>query len=653
MARTGKVRFVFASAIALLVVCGIATYTTFFYFQTSERWVSHTQEVRGVMGDLEAALSRAGRARMTYLILGEDSALSDYRASVSQLPGLVRRLRELASDNPIQVANSAELDSVIGQRLAMWEDSIARKQQGQTIDLPEMVRQNLSLTGQSEAISTKIRMEETRLLESRRQIAHQRFVLASAMVVASFGFALLLLSVYHRSLKRQLQAREEAEQTARLAYEREAALRPQEERFRLFIDAVKDYAIITLDAKGHVSSWNQGAERLKGYTASEILGKHYSKFHPAEEVQAGKPQRELEIATREGRVEDEGWRVRKDGSRFWANVLMSAIRDQSGQLIGFAKVTRDFTERMRVHSALQRSNVELAAEISERTTAEQRLAASEQSLRELSLRLLSTQDEERRRIGRELHDSLGQYLAMLKLNLDSMSSAAPGGSNGSAQQLAECIRLAEEAIREMRTISYLLYPPMLEELGLKSAIPWYLEGFSKRSNIRTSFEADPDLGRLSREKELALFRVLQESLTNVHRHSGSSDASIRLSAADGTVVLEIRDTGKGIPSGLLEQSGEDWMGSLGWDYAGWTSACGSSEASWRFPPLQVGRSYEPSCQSDKRQHWWNRHRPSFLRIRLIRAALREHMQPTRRTLSAFPSPDTLSSCNVLSGASSR
>lgn len=104
---------------------------------------------------------------------------------------------------------------------------------------------------------------------------------------------------------------------------------------------------------------------------------------------------------------------------------------------------------------------------------------------------------------------------------------------------------------------------MLEEVGLKSAIPWYLEGFSQRSNIQTKFDVDPDFGRMSRDVELALFRVLQESLTNVHRHSGSSTADIRLAKPNGQVILEIKDNGKGIAVKLLEQSDEDWMGALG------------------------------------------------------------------------------------------
>jgi PAS domain S-box-containing protein len=128
----------------------------------------------------------------------------------------------------------------------------------------------------------------------------------------------------------------------------EEALRQSEQRLRLMIDSVQDYAIFMLDAEGHVTSWNTGAERIKGYTADEIVGKHFSAFYSSEDTASGKPQRELEIALREGRVEDEGWRVRKDRTQFWANVIITALFDKSGVLRGYVKVTRDLTERRRV-----------------------------------------------------------------------------------------------------------------------------------------------------------------------------------------------------------------------------------------------------------------------------------------------------------------
>jgi two-component system NarL family sensor kinase len=153
---------------------------------------------------------------------------------------------------------------------------------------------------------------------------------------------------------------------------------------------------------------------------------------------------------------------------------------------------------------------------------------------------------------------------MLKMNLDSLeASLGPHQANGAGQDLSQCIRLAEDSLKEVRTISYLLYPPMLEEMGLKSAIPWYLDGFSKRSAIATNFEVETGFGRLAPDVELAFFRVLQESLTNVHRHSGSSTASVRLSLANGAVVLQVQDKGNGIPTKLMEESGQDWLGSLG------------------------------------------------------------------------------------------
>ncbi len=124
---------------------------------------------------------------------------------------------------------------------------------------------------------------------------------------------------------------------------------------RLLLDAVTDYAIFTLDAEGHVASWNTGAERLKGYTPDEIIGRHFSVFYPESDVRAHRPERVLEVARLEGRVEDEGWRVRKDGSRFWANVVVTPIRAEDGALVGFAKVTRDLSERRRAESALHQS----------------------------------------------------------------------------------------------------------------------------------------------------------------------------------------------------------------------------------------------------------------------------------------------------------
>ena len=143
----------------------------------------------------------------------------------------------------------------------------------------------------------------------------------------------------------------------------EEELRQSEERFRLMVENVVDYAILMLDPEGRVVSWNAGAERIKGYRAEEIIGQHFSRFYPREDIERGKPQQELEVATAKGRIEDEGWRVRKDGSTFWANVIITALRDESGALRGFGKVTRDMTERKLAEEALLQ-----AKEVAERAS---------------------------------------------------------------------------------------------------------------------------------------------------------------------------------------------------------------------------------------------------------------------------------------------
>jgi signal transduction histidine kinase len=173
---------------------------------------------------------------------------------------------------------------------------------------------------------------------------------------------------------------------------------------------------------------------------------------------------------------------------------------------------------------------------------------AEESLRGLSVRLLELQDQERRKFSRELHDSLGQYLVGVKMNLTMLSNSI------SANPLVtESLDLLDQAITETRTISHLLHPPLLDETGFESAARWYVEGFAKRSGIPTSLDIPDNLGRLAESVELALFRVLQESLTNVHRHSKSLRADVSLRLFKNEVVLRIRDYGKGIPTDVMDR----------------------------------------------------------------------------------------------------
>jgi signal transduction histidine kinase len=187
----------------------------------------------------------------------------------------------------------------------------------------------------------------------------------------------------------------------------------------------------------------------------------------------------------------------------------------------------------------------LAAELTAREQAERIARDSEDSLRRLTGRLLQLQDAERRKFSRELHDSLGQYLAGVKMNLDMFATRREDSL------IEEAIQLVEHSIAETRTISHLLHPPLLDEAGLSSAARWYLEGFAQRSGIEVKVHLPEDVGRLPRPVALGLFRILQESLTNIHRHSGSAKAEVVLGVFPDQVVLEVRDYGKGITLELL------------------------------------------------------------------------------------------------------
>jgi PAS domain S-box-containing protein len=178
---------------------------------------------------------------------------------------------------------------------------------------------------------------------------------------------------------------------------------------------------------------------------------------------------------------------------------------------------------------------------------------SEESVRHLSVRLLRAQDAERRRIGRELHDSAGQYLAALQMNLDTLLEDKEQTSPAGRLKLSESLALVHQCSAEIRTLSYLLHPPLLEDAGLVPTVNWFVEGFVKRSGIQVTVEMQSDIGRLNSSIELALFRIIQECLTNTHRHSNSKTAAIGIDLADGTLVLKIKDQGVGIPPGKLSR----------------------------------------------------------------------------------------------------
>jgi signal transduction histidine kinase len=223
-------------------------------------------------------------------------------------------------------------------------------------------------------------------------------------------------------------------------------------------------------------------------------------------------------------------------------------------------------ERLRGIAQLQQKAVALETEIAERRLVEEKLRRSQSelkslveqrtaALRQLSSRLLNLQDTERRRIARELHDSLGQYLVALKLNVEILRR-----SPAQVELWSQSEELMERCIAEVRTLSYLLHPPTMDAVGIASAARWYVEGFGLRSGLKLTLDAPNDPVRLPDAIELALFRVLQEALTNVHRHSGASTADILIRRSSGQVILEVNDNGYGMSQEMLDRFREAGTG---------------------------------------------------------------------------------------------
>lgn len=446
----------------------------------------------------------------------------------------------------------------------------------------------------------------------------------------------------------------------------EDALHASESLWEQLVSSVREYAIFLLDTDGHVASWNSGAAAIKGYTPDEIIGRPISVFYTSEEIAQGEPGHNLKMAELHGHHYSEGWRVRKDGSRFWAEIVFTAIFDRQHRLQGFAKITRDTTEqklsrekiayqarliedtsdalfstdknyfiktwnraaeslfgytaeevvkrsareimraqmreesRLAIHhqlisdgywrgevvyldrscnpmtvlvsisatrdaegqrdgyvivcrdvtewkkteERLREFNLELEVQVAQKTEA---ITQQNAELRALASHLQNVREEERAAIAREVHDELGQQLTGLKMDLSWIAKRLKTGDLPSAEpKLQSTMQLLDTTIRTVRKIATELRPSILDDLGLLAAIDWHSQEFEKRSGIKTTFHTNLTNLHPTPDQSIGLFRICQEALTNVARHSMAAHVLITLNQAGEELLLRIADDGRGL-----------------------------------------------------------------------------------------------------------
>ncbi|HKW16452.1 MAG TPA: CHASE3 domain-containing protein [Terriglobales bacterium] len=503
----------FAVAVILLVGSSIfllrATHALF----DSEALVAHTREVQTVLEDIRSRLFQVTNSRRGFVITGDESFLHDYRIARAQIPADVDSLRHLTSETPLRKQEIDDLQRDIGTQLSLIDSSLDAGLRGTSSSEKEIqiTRQTAVNASRLQAGLQKISGEEDQLLSERQLVSRNNYQHTLRLIFASFIIALMLLVAEMFLLSYEFTRHRQTQYAARQSQEIVDAF---------FASSTVGFGI--LNSQFRYTRVNDVLSRMAALSVEDFQGRSvaetfgepglHSEAVLQQVLETGKP-----VFDREVSVEFPG----HPGERRYWLINYFPIREGRGAVTQIGITAVDVTARR----------------------------SAEEALRKLSSRLLGIQDQERRRIARELHDSLGQYLAGMKIAIDMLRTR----SDERDPLLTECGEILEKAIVETRTLSHLLHPPLLDEAGFASAASWFVAGFSQRSGIPVSLDMPSDLPRLPEAIEIALFRVLQESLTNVHRHSQANSAEISVEADAEQITIEVRDHGRGMPREILEQ----------------------------------------------------------------------------------------------------